>query len=214
MKISIQLSAIETMYPTQASVVKLHKEGLNCSTGSAFYGYVISGAIKMGGMSVCAGHVFATSERIDCNEDNTTVWLVTRHGFNIQTYATRPEHKGRLTYIDGCSDSLLIYPPRKGDGSLSLLYFPVGIDQRWHSHPSIRMGYVASGSGLAEWRDSKGNLCKKALKAGQAFYLPEQTQHRFCTTKNELRILAYHPDGDWGPEDHNHTMLNRTYLRT
>jgi hypothetical protein len=28
-----------------------------------------------------------------------------------------------------------------------------------------------------------------------------------------MRVIAYHPDGDWGPTDENHTMLNRTYIK-
>jgi hypothetical protein len=35
---------------------------------------------------------------------------------------------------------------------------------------------------------------------------------RFRTTNSNMVVIPYHPDGDWGPTDHNHSMLNRTYL--
>lgn len=50
------------------------------------------------------------------------------------------EKTGRLKYIDGCTDSLLIPPVKKGDPCLNHLHFPVGIEQTMHTHPSIRIG--------------------------------------------------------------------------
>jgi hypothetical protein len=45
------------------------------------------------------------------------------------------------------------------------------------------------------------------------FCLEEQELHRFRTKNNEMRIIAFHPDGDWGPTDENHVMINRTYVK-
>ena len=44
------------------------------------------------------------------------------------------------------------------------------------------------------------------------FCIEEREVHRFSTSNEEMVVLAFHPDGDWGPTDHNHTMLNRTYI--
>ena len=57
------------------------------------------------------------------------------------------EQVGRLKYIDGCTDSLLIPPVRKGDPCLNHLHFPIGINQTMHTHPSIRIGLVYRGAG-------------------------------------------------------------------
>jgi len=36
--------------------------------------------------------------------------------------------------------------------------------------------------------------------------------HRFRTVDSTMTVIAFHPDGDWGPTDHTHTMINRTYI--
>jgi hypothetical protein len=115
--------------------------------------------------------------------------------------------QGRLSYIDGCSDSLMVYPPRLGDPTLNYLYFPTNIMQSFHTHPSIRIGCVIDGEGVSD-------TCKSTpLKVGTFFCLDEHEYHRFKTESSSMRVIAYHPDGDWGPTDENHTMLNRTYIK-
>lgn len=214
MKIDKTLNAIDSMYPTVAFISDGYS--IDVTRGNSLYGYVIEGSAIIGGIEVGSGHVFAMSysdtDEIFLNE-TSKVWAVSRKGFKVPFTITKPEQKGRLSYIDGCSDTLLVYPPRKGDGSMSLLYFPPMIEQSWHSHPSLRMGYVLSGSGFYEVKNPNGIVTRGLLEVGQAFHLEEHEQHRFCTIKSDMRILAYHPDGDWGPEDHNHTMLNRTYVK-
>ena len=139
------------------------------------------------------------------------LFVIVRLGYLVPNTIGWVETKGRLTYIDGCSDSLLVYPARLGDASLNLLYFPPGINQTFHTHPSIRLGCVIDGSGVSSHGDHS-NLREDDLIAGTSFCLSEQEKHRFRTIDNSMTIIAFHPDGDWGPTDHNHTMLNRTYL--
>lgn len=117
------------------------------------------------------------------------------------------EQKGRLKYIDGCTDSLLIYAPRLGDPCMNHLHFPVGIDQTFHTHPSIRMGYVARGNGVASFPDGD-----TALGTGDIFLLPIDTRHRFRTPLESMDIIAFHPETDTGPTDEDHPMLNRTII--
>jgi hypothetical protein len=114
---------------------------------------------------------------------------------------------GKLSYIDGCSDSLLVYPPRLGDSSLNYLHFPQNIVQSYHTHPSIRIGCVIKGSGISD------TTHPIELKEGMIFCLDEHELHRFKTSDYEMKIIAFHPDGDWGPTDENHIMLNRTYVK-
>ena len=102
---------------------------------------------------------------------------------------------------------MLVYPPRFGDPSLNFLHFPSNINQTFHTHPSIRMGCVIGGRGVSTLADKEVQLTE-----GMMFCLEEQEYHRFRTENSHMDIIAFHPDGDWGPTDENHTMLNRTYL--
>ncbi len=192
---------------------------------SSVYGVVISGSVNIirrpsliggGIIGVGSGHAFAFyrgDAQLQSRVKGTKVWIVERHGFRAPMSVAFIEGQGRLSYIDGCSDSLLIYPPRKGDPSLNSLHFPPNIEQTFHTHPSIRLGLVLDGSGVACYIDKDGSLKEKALKTGDTFMLSAHERHRFVTKDQPMRIAAFHPDGDWGPEDHNHTMLNRTYLK-
>ena len=173
------------------------------------YGYVLSGSVSYRNTTLTSSHYFSCTadSPITFRVDGTTIFI-TRLGYQGQNTTGGPiEKTGRLTYIDGCSDSLLVYPPRLGDPSLNVLYFPKNIDQTFHIHPSLRMGIVAKGSGIACTNDSE-----IPLSTGIAFCLDPMERHRFKTTDSEMVVIAFHPDGDWGPTDHNHTMLNRTYL--
>lgn len=143
---------------------------------------------------------------------NSKLFIVVRLGYKCQTTMGWVEKQGRLSYIDGCTDSLLIYPPRQGDPSLNLLNFPHGITQTRHLHPSIRMGCVISGEGWSDVWDN-GTIVSNQLSVGTNFCLEENELHRFRTDNSSMTVIAWHPDGDWGPTDHNHTMLNRTYIK-
>lgn len=203
----------DTMYPTIAWA--FDKEQFDTDYGlekcSTVYGYVAEGILRLpNDWIVTPGHWFSYAAPYAgvINAEHVSGYMVMRLGYKGQTTLGGPiEDKGRLSYIDGCSDTLLVYPPRLGDPSLNHLYFPAGIDQSFHTHPSIRMGFVARGEGVAELSNGKIKL-----KQGMTFCLDEQELHRFKTNKSEMHIIAFHPDGDWGPTDQNHTMLNRTYL--
>ena len=138
---------------------------------------------------------------------------ITRCGYRGMFGATKCEEKGRLAYIDGCSDTALIQPNRLGDPCLNYLHFPVHINQTQHLHPSIRMGIVMGGGGQA-WKATtehdKG--WTKDLTPGGMFCLEESEIHSFRTNESHMNIIAYHPDSDTGPTDTNHPMLNRTYI--
>lgn len=144
------------------------------------------------------------------------VVLIHRFGFKGQLSIGRMEKKGRLSYIDGCSDTMLVYPPRMGDPVFNHLHFPPGILQTQHTHPSIRLGIVARGSGISFGPKKLGEpeMWEHELSQGCVFMLHEQEMHSFQTVKSgePMDVIAYHPDSDWGPTDANHPMLNRTYI--
>jgi len=118
------------------------------------------------------------------------------------------EARGRLRYVDGCTDSLLVCPPRAGEACLNHLHIPAHTRQSEHTHPSLRLGVIARGEGAC--RTAAGET---ALRAGLAWLIPAGLAHGFSTAERSLDVLAWHPDSDFGPTDGDHPMLNRTFLR-
>lgn len=117
------------------------------------------------------------------------------------------ENGGRLRYIDGCTDTGLIQPPRQGDPCLNYLHFPGGIRQTEHTHPSHRVGLIYSGSGLCHTPEAVHEMRRHAI-----FVLPTGTKHFFETSHDTMRIMVFHPDSDFGPTDESHQMLNATLI--
>lgn len=243
-----RLSALTTMYP---SVLAVFGDGDELPLpqlvpiGTA-YGIVVDGSARLhcdaGDFTLASGAYFS----VPCHVHNPSpcmaptltahgrVVVIARHGVRGQFVLGMLEDKGRLSYIDGCSDTLLVYPPRRGDPVLNHLYFPPGVVQTQHTHPSIRLGVVIDGSGDAfgpmpyprrhlddytrdgvEFFKAGSDLyVRHPLKTGTVFLLEEHEQHGFCTMQGQgMHVVAYHPDSDWGPTDECHPMLNRTYLR-
>jgi hypothetical protein len=117
------------------------------------------------------------------------------------------EATGRLRYIDGCTDTLLVPPARLGDPCLNALYFPPGTDQTAHTHPSLRAGLVVSGRGTCRLPDRV-----VALAPGLAFVIAAGAEHAFATGGEPLVVVAFHPDSDAGPTDECHPMITRTIV--
>ena len=44
------------------------------------------------------------------------------------------------------------------------------------------------------------------------FRIPFEGNHKFRTFDSEMRVIAYHPDSDFGPQDEDHPMINRTMV--
>lgn len=135
--------------------------------------------------------------------------LIKRYGYNGMFQVGGPlEDKGRLKYIDGCTDSLLVPPVLKGDACLNALFFPPGINQTQHTHPSMRVGMVLSGQGYC--MVPEGDVY---LRPGVLFQIPKDGLHSFRTAEEMgMVVLAYHPDSDFGPEHEQHPMINRTIV--
>lgn len=117
------------------------------------------------------------------------------------------EARGRLRYIDGCTDSLLIAPPLRGDPCLNHLHIPAGTRQTRHTHPSIRVGVIARGHGRCVTQERE-----YPLRAGLAFVITEGAPHSFHTDEDSLDVVVYHPDSDTGPTHDDHPMINKTIL--
>lgn len=224
------IDARHGMYPSQAWRLSQETQThLTVPPFSTLYGYVITGAADGAAHLVAGQHASvpgallrnAGQGQYFCHatgaeaatlslagEGDAQIFAVVRHGFRGQGLVGGPiEASGRLCYIDNCSDSLLVYPPRRGDPSLNHLSFPANVRQSFHIHPSIRLGVVARGTGFACFADRE-----IALTVGTLFCIEERELHRFRTEAERLDVIAFHPDGDWGPTDQDHPMLNRTYL--
>ena len=117
------------------------------------------------------------------------------------------EKTGKLLYIDGAMDSLLIPPPMLGDPCLNGLYFPAGISQTQHTHPSMRVGMVVSGRGECVTPDEV-----IPLTPGVVFVIPALSLHSFRTTDSPMVVCAYHPDSNCGPTHEAHPMILKTMI--
>lgn len=118
-----------------------------------------------------------------------------------------PEARGRLRYIDGCTDTLLVCPPRLGEACLNHLHIPAGTLQSAHVHTTDRIGVIARGHGTCHTHSGE-----HALAPGLGWWIPAGVRHHFATGLASLDVLAWHPDSDFGPTDGDHPMVNRTLV--
>lgn len=132
------------------------------------------------------------------------------------------EVQGRLQYIDGCTDSLLIPPVKMGDPCLNHLHFPAGVEQSAHTHPDIRVGMITRGRGecVTPWGNTQlypGVLfIIHPLGAEKLVGLDGNEHfvgvHSFRTTDSSMDVVAFHPTSDYGPTDEQHPMILQTDL--
>ena len=175
------------------------------------FGFVHQGfatlEVPAGKFSLAQGMYFAAPS--ECRVSGHGEGLViTRIGYGGVFVLGGPiEAQGRLRYINGCTDSLLIPPQMLGDPCLNALYFPAQVSQTEHTHPSIRMGIIAYGSGECRTPDSV-----HPLVPGLPFIIRANGRHAFKTTSQEMIVIAFHPDSDFGPTHEKHPMINRTVI--
>ncbi len=155
------------------------------------FGFVHSGRIQLkcdsGQFGIGAGMYFSVPGACQIHGHGSRGIVCTRRSYRGFFQIGGPvEEAGRLRYIDGCSDSLLIAPAVCGDPCLNLLHIPPGTAQ------------------------TPGQTF--ALSMGTIFVIPAETVHSFHTTESELRVIAWHPDSDTGPSHDDHPMVNRTMV--
>tara|TARA_R110000868_G_scaffold219607_1_gene470735 strand:- start:38992 stop:39705 length:714 start_codon:yes stop_codon:yes gene_type:complete len=193
-----------TLHAWDAEPLELHQPD------TAFFGFVQDGPATVtcssGTFTLKEGMYFSFNDQASISGGRGII-MARDHARGFFMIGGPVEDKGRLKYIDGCTDSLLIPPVRMGDPCLNLLYFPPGIDQTSHTHPSDRIGVVFSGRG--ECVTPEGII---PLEPGVMFRIPYEGHHKFRTFDSEMRVIAYHPDSDFGPQDEDHPMINRTMV--
>lgn len=196
---------------------------LDITAQGATYGFVCNGSLNVydkiskAQFNVSRHQYWTTSGscKIDASvslneKEKAHVFVVQKNNFqSLATMGGPIEKRGRLQYIDGCSDSVLLPPPKLGDPCLNLLYFPTNIKQTEHTHPSIRVGAIASGSGFCLLHDGTDPV---PLTAGDLFVIPQDLIHSFETKDDDMRVIAFHPDSDCGPTDESHPMINKTII--
>lgn len=175
---------------------------------SAFgYAWGGTGRVSMGARAIALESGMFFSIPGPATLEGVSGFVAVRHGYRSLALLGVLELVGRLAYIDGCSDTLLIAPPVMGDPCLNYLHMPAGTRQSQHTHPSVRIGMIAGGSG---WCLSPAS--RQPLAAGLVFILAPGEQHSFHTDGEAMHIVVYHPDSDFGPQAHDHPMINKTIL--
>ena len=193
------------------SVNRIHNTALELNQDSACY-FVLSQGSKLTTPTIAATGIYAAVVDYGTVEGNAVVIKMPGVKRSDVVAAVDPNIPGDLSYIDGCSNSVLVVPPRNGDPCLNYLYFPSGIDQTFHTHPSVRIGVIAGGNGFAEYFED-GELRITPLNAGDWFVLDRHVRHRFRTEDSTMSIIVFHPDSEDGPRDEHNPMKTRTYLK-
>lgn len=201
----------QNQFPTNLFAWTEAKELNLKNHGSTYLGYVFEGDVQLkaahNNYTLKTGQYFSINENLSLTGGKGIV--IERIGYKGFNQIGGPvESWGRLRYIDGCTDSLLIAPVKLGDPCLNALFFPPNTDQTAHTHPSMRVGMVIAGQGECETPEGI-----HPLVPGQIFIIHEDGEHKFRTTGNSvLTVIAYHPDSDFGPQDEDHPMINRTIV--
>lgn len=222
-KTGVLFDYTDNRYPTVLHAVE-GKHFFRFDGNSTYYVYVYEGQAIVDGTWPLLKGMYGSFTNGNLQTSHTgKVIIIERLGYNGVFGIGGPVEKtGRLKYIDGCTDSLLVPPVKLGDPCLNHLHFPPGIKQTMHTHPSMRVGLVASGRG--ECVTPFGNV---PLVPGQIFIIHEDTgetrqgidgktypvgSHCFSTFGETMNVIAWHPDSDYGPTDEEHPMLNRTFV--
>ena len=128
MIINSKISQLDSMYPSEGVMVLSSESYISPSylKHGSVYGYCFGNTTvvldrKIINLEEGQYFSFFVKESINISTESK-VFLVIRLGYKAVNQSGWVEEKGRLSYIDGCSDSLLIFPNRLGDPSLNLLY--------------------------------------------------------------------------------------------
>lgn len=175
------------------------------------YGMVTAGQAQLrdpgaGRFDLCRGMFFALPD-VGSVQGGSGLVIALAGYRGLRQIGGPLEATGRLRYIDGCSDTLLVCPPRWGEPCLNHLHIPPHTDQTPHTHPSARIGVIMGGTGECRTPDGV-----HALRPGMGWYIPAGCQHSFFTQDEALDVVAWHPDSDFGPRDDDHPMINRTVV--
>lgn len=199
------------------------KFGIQYDNVDFVFGFVLTGQIRIFDENsikqvVNENRWFAANSVENIVVDNADVLLIEMENYKPPLAIGEVEPHGRLKYIDGAYNSLLMSPPKKGDPCLNALYMAGKIDQTPHTHPSTRIGFILRGQVTVRIWDKEGegaNVTNELLLTqGDAWFMEQDTIHSFHTTEtDDMCLFAFHPDSDFGPTDEEAPMINRTMIQ-
>ena len=134
--------------------------------------------------------------------------LIVDAGMALPPVGGYVEEAGRNRDIDGCSATLLVMPPRRGDPCVNHLHIAAGTVQTGHRHPGERIGMVVRGRGLAHHEAGSPMV----LYPGRAWRVLAGERHRFETGGEALDILVFQPDSEWPPTGEAQRMPDATIV--
>lgn len=177
-------------------------------TEGTFFFVVTEGTPDVNGYRLRPGMYGSVPRLFSCLGHDFRIMLVEARGYaGLFSIGGPVEPVGRLKYIDGCTDTGLLQPPRQGDPCLNALFFPPGIAQTAHTHPSHRVGTVYSGHGLCITPSRTVEMHRHDI-----WIIPKDTVHHFVTEADDMRVIVFHPDSEVGPTDERHQMLEATVI--
>jgi hypothetical protein len=185
-------------------------QGFDLFPNAFHFGFVLNGSAELrspsGNFTLKEGMYFSVEGEGTISQGRGV--LMSRYNYRgLFSIGGPVEDTGRLRYIDGCSDTLLIPPPLLGDPCLNLLHIPRGTQQTTHTHPSLRLGAIFKGAGECVLPHSR-----VPLTPGLIFSIDSDALHSFHTYDSDLLVVAYHPESDFGPTHEVHPMVNRTII--
>ncbi|MBC7978491.1 MAG: hypothetical protein H7138_26190 [Myxococcales bacterium] len=122
-------------------------------------------------------------------------------------------HQGTtLPYVNGCSTKQLFPAERPGDPTLQLLYMPPHTtEQAHHIHSTVRVVYIASGSGASVVGLGEHVVTHK-LSTGMVCVLEPMCPHHFETNSEPLLCIPLHVFSSTCRQEQDHPMLSGTHL--
>jgi hypothetical protein len=199
-----------------------HRYGFSYEHADSLFGFVLTGDIRLFDehnfiQEITENRWFAANSVENIVVDSADVLLIEMANYKAPLATGEVEPQGRLKYIDGAFNSLLMSPPKKGDPCLNALYMAGKIDQTPHTHPSTRIGFILRGQVTVRIWDKEGEDAtitdELLLKKGDAWFMDKDTIHSFHTeASDDMCLFAFHPDSDFGPTDEEAPMINRTII--
>lgn len=204
---NLTLPNIDDKFPT--NLIIPNQQTIHISENTTAYGFIATNQalLVMGekALNLYAGMYFCTPGEAYIH--NMSGFICLRENYHgLLTLGGPVEETGRMRYIDGSSDTLLLSPVMYGDPCLNYLYVPADTHQTMHTHPSVRVGCILEGAGYTLTKTARFDLLP-----GNIFVVYPGEEHCIHTENNHLRITVFHPDSDFGPTHEAHPMINQTY---
>lgn len=178
--------------------------------------YVMLAGASLHGKKSCAFHATAACTMTEpynviCEEDEYAV-VISYPGLKLQDSTITvidPNTQGNLSYMDGGTNTNAINPSRNGDPVINYVFFPKGMDQTPHVHPSHRIGFCIRGKGQTDLIDQTVKM-----RRGDLFYMGRMELHHFLTPEDDCVLFVFAPDSESGPTDEFNPLKARTYIKS